>query len=63
MSMMEPWEMHQFPSLRLLTVHATHKEDEGMSTAIVDLKRLGADKGFEIDVTFSPPQIILPFCD
>ena len=56
-------EKHQFPNLRRLSVHVYDDGEEDMSPAIDDLVRLGPYKGFEIDIKFSPPQIMPPFRD
>jgi hypothetical protein len=60
-SMVQHWEKRQFPNLRRLLVHVHDDGKEEISPAINDLMRLGASKGFEVDIKFSPPQIMPPF--
>ena len=62
-SVVQRWEKHQFPNLRLLSVFLHERKDEDMSPAIYDLLQLGTNKGFEVDIKFSPPQIIPRFRD
>ncbi|KAF8329645.1 hypothetical protein F5887DRAFT_1003976 [Amanita rubescens] len=62
-SMVQRWEKHQLPNLRRLSVHVYDDGEEDMSPAIDDLVRLGAYKGFEVDIKFSPFHIVPPFRD
>ena len=57
------WEKRQFPKLRFVSVHVNgNGSEEGITSAVADLMRVGAGKGFEIDVNFTPfPMIPLPF--
>ena len=57
------WEKYQFPNLRRLSVFLHERKDEDMSSAINNLVRLGAYKGFEVDVKFSSLKIMPPFGD
>ncbi len=56
-------EKHQFPNLRCLSVHIYDDGEKDTSFDIDDLVRQGANKGFEVYVTFSPLQIMPPFGD
>ena len=55
------WEKRQFPKLRFVSVHLSDNgSEEGITS---DLMQVGADKGFEIDVNFTPLPMILPPLD
>ncbi|KAF8329651.1 hypothetical protein F5887DRAFT_1075542 [Amanita rubescens] len=62
-SVVQHLEKHQFPNLRRLLVHVYDDGKEDMLPAIDDLVRLGPYKGFEVDIKFSPPQILPLFRD
>jgi hypothetical protein len=62
-SMVKHWEKYQFPNLRRLSVHVYDDGEEDIAPAIDDLVRLGAYKGFEVDIKFSPFQIMPLFRD
>ena len=57
------WEKRQFPKLRFVSVHVNDNgSEEGITSAVANLMQVGVDKGFEIDVNFTPlPMILLPF--
>ena len=57
----ESWEKHQFSKLRFVSIHVSDNRSEGMTSAIADLMRVGADKRIEIDVTSSPLPTVTPF--
>ncbi|KAF8329646.1 hypothetical protein F5887DRAFT_1075546 [Amanita rubescens] len=62
-SMVKHWEKYQFPNLRRLSVYVYDGGEEDMSPAIDDLVRLGVYKGFEVDIKFSPFQVMPLFRD
>ena len=60
-AVIKSWEKHQFPKLRFVSVYVNDDGSDGTTSAIADLMRVGADKGFEIEINSSPLPTMLPF--
>ncbi len=61
-NIVKSWKKRQFPKLRLLSVYVDNR-GEDMTSAVGDLIRLGADKGFEVDISSTPFPTVVPFSD
>ena len=55
------WEKLQFPKLHLVSVHVDEHRIEIQKGAVADLVRVGADKGFGIDVGSDTFPTMVPF--
>ena len=60
-TVIKSWEKHQFQKLCFVFLQVNDDRSEGITSAIADLMRVGADKGFETDVKSSPLPTRLPF--
>jgi hypothetical protein len=62
LTVIKSWEKCEFPKLRSVSVHVNDSREEDITSAVALFMRTGAsDRGFEIDVSFTPFVPVLAF--